>query len=314
MAKVVCVGGACVDRKYQVLSQAQAGTSNPSRARRSFGGVARNVAENLARLGIDATLLSAVGNDENGIALLHHAARAGIDTSLVVRDSNHVTPEYCAIVSPDGDLVMGVADMHAIEALGVAEIAPHWARIAGSDWLFLDCNMPGEVLAWAIRQAHGSPVKLAIDAVSEPKVCRLPDDLHGVDLLVLNEREAAVYLYEDVEVFQRRTPLERANALRERGARAVILTRGALGLVAGGERSGELPALQTQCVDATGAGDALVAAAIYRLIEGDDVFEAARIGSLCAGLTVESPASVRPDLSRALLQRESHRLDACKVS
>lgn len=314
MAKVSCVGGACVDRKYQVLSEAQTATSNPARARRSFGGVARNVAENLARLGVRAVLVSVVGNDENGIALLEHAQRAGIDTTLAMRDSNHVTPEYCAIVAPGGELVIGVSDMHAVDALSVDDVAAHWPDIASSDWLFVDCNVPGDVLAWCIRQARESAVKLAIDAVSEPKVCRLPDDLTGVDLLVLNEREAAVYLYEDIETFQRRSPLDRARALRERGADAVILTRGAQGLVVSGEDCAELPALRAQCLDVTGAGDALIAGTIYRLSAGDGLVEAARIGSLCAGLTVESAASVRPDLSVALLRSQQHRLDACAAS
>lgn len=314
MTKVVCVGGACVDRKYQVLSEAQTGTSNPARARRSFGGVARNVAENLARLGVQTALFSAVGNDENGIALLEHAARAGIDTRLVTRDSNHVTPEYGAIVAPDGNLILGVADMNAIDALGIDDIEPHWDTIVCADWLFIDCNVPGDVLAWCIRNARDSSVKLAIDAVSEPKVCRLPDDLTGVDLLVLNEKEAAVYLYEDLETFRKRAPIDRAQALRERGARAVILTCGSKGLIASGERSAQLPALNAQCVDVTGAGDALIAATIYRLAEGDDLLDAARIGSLCAGLTVESAASVRPDLSPSLLRNQYHRLDACAAS
>lgn len=314
MTKVVCIGGACVDRKYQVLSEAQTGTSNPARARRSFGGVARNVAENLARLGVQTALFSVVGNDENGIALLEHAARAGVDTHLVIRDSNHVTPEYGAIVAPDGNLIIGVADMNAIDALSVDDVEPHWNDITCADWLFVDCNAPGDVLAWCIRQARGSSVKLAVDAVSEPKVCRLPDDLTGVDLLVLNEKEAAVYLYEDLETFHKRDPLDRAQALRKRGAAAVILTCGRRGLIASGERSAELPALSAQCLDVTGAGDALIAATIYRLGEGDDLIDAARIGSLCAGLTVESPASVRPDLSQTLLRNQHHRLDACAAS
>lgn len=314
MAKVVCLGGACVDRKYQVLSQAQTGTSNPARARRSFGGVARNVAENLARLGVQTALFSVVGNDENGVALLEHAARAGIDTRLVIRDSNHVTPEYGAIVAPDGNLVIGVADMHALDALAVDDVERHWNEIAGSDWLFVDCNVPGEVLAWCMRQARGSCVKLAVDAVSEPKVCRLPDDLTGVDLLVLNEKEAAVYLCEDVATFRKREPLERARVLRERGAGAVVLTCGAKGLIAAGDRSAELPALSAQCVDVTGAGDALVAALIYRLAQGGDLIDAARTGTLCAGLTVESLASVRPDLSQDLLRSQQYRLDACAAS
>jgi pseudouridine kinase len=157
-------------------------------------------------------------------------------------------------------------------------------------------------------------VNLAIDAVSEPKVCRLPGDLSGIDMLVLNEREAAVYLHEDAESLARRTPLERANALRERGAGGVVLTRGALGLTVSGERSGELRALQAHCLDVTGAGDALIAGAIYRLGDGDDLLDAALVGSLCAGLTVESTASVRPDLSRSLLHQERRRLDGCAAS
>jgi len=314
VAQVVCIGGACIDRKYHVLLEAQPGTSNPARARRSFGGVARNVAENLARLGVRTALLSVVGNDENGLALLDHAQRAGVDVSMVVRDSNHVTPEYGAVVDPQGDLLIGVADMDAIDAIGVDDLEKRWEALSHADWLFVDCNVSGEVLAWCIARAAASGVKLAIDAVSEPKVCRLPDDLAGVDLLVLNEKEAAVYLYEDVETFRSRTPAQRVDSVRARGANAVILTRGAQGLVAGGDPAVELPALHARCIDVTGAGDALIAATIYRLLEGDGLLQAARVGSLCAGLTVESPASVRPDLSPALLRGQEHRLEPCAIT
>lgn len=314
MARVVCIGGACIDRKYHLLSEAQFGTSNPARVRRSFGGVARNVAENLARLAVPVSLFSVVGIDENGLALLEHAKRAGVDVSLMVRDSNYVTPEYGAVLAPAGGLVIGMADMEAIDAIGPQDVEKHWDAIAQSEWLFVDCNVSGEVLAWCIAHAREANVKLAIDAVSEPKVCRLPENLAGVDLLILNEKEAAVYLYEDVETFRDRTLLERASAVRASGAGAVLLTRGVDGLVAASQESAALPALRANCVDETGAGDALIAATIYRLLEGDDFIEAARVGSLCAGLTVESPASVRPDLSPELLEGQKHRLETCAAS
>lgn len=311
MAQVVCIGGACIDRKYHVLSEPQPGTSNPSHARRSFGGVARNVAENLARLNVHAALFSVVGNDENGVALLDHAQRAGIDVSLMMCDSNVVTAEYGAVLSPAGDLVIGVADMEAIDALRPQDIEKHWAVISSSAWIFVDCNLAGDVLAWCIAHARSSNVKLAVDAVSEPKVSRLPDDLSGVDLLILNEKEAAAYLYEDIDAFRKRTPVERAQAVRACGAAAVILTRGVAGLVAAAEACAELPALRAACVDETGAGDALAAATLYRLLKGDGFIDAARVGSLSAGLTVESPVSVRPDLTPAMLQAQMHRLEAC---
>lgn len=311
MPQVVCVGGACVDRKYQVLADVQTGTSNPARARRSFGGVARNVAENLARLGVSTALVSVVGNDEAGVALVEHAQRCGIDTHLIVRDPAHPTPEYAAVFSPDGNLVIGVADMHALEGVTVGDLQKYWSEIRDCEWLFVDCNMPSEVIAWCITQARSAGVRVAVDAVSEPKICRLAGDLSGIDLLILNELEAAVYLYENMKTFRRAAPPQHAQAVRAHGASCVVLTRGAEGLVAAGETIVELPAVPAECADVTGAGDALIAGIIAALLWGSTLEEAARTGSLCAALTVETTASVRADLSRGLLTAQRHRLEAC---
>ena len=316
MPHAVCIGGACIDRKYHLLaSLAQPGTSNPARAERGFGGVARNVAENLARFGVDTALLCAVGDDENGQALLEHARRCGIDTTLSLRASNYVTSEYGAVVDSRGDLVIGVCDMSAVDAMRPGDLEPNWSEIARSTYVFLDCNLPSAVLAWCAQRAHASGLPLVVDAVSESKVRRLPRDLAGIALLVLNDREAASYLGEDERTFRSRTALERAQSVRERGAGAVILTQGARGaVVAQADACVEIPALRARAVDVTGAGDALVAATIFRLLQGDDLVRAARAGALCAGLTVESPASVRPDLSAELLRAHQHRLEACTTT
>jgi pseudouridine kinase len=292
VTQVACIGGACIDRKYQVLAHALPGTSNPARAQLAFGGVARNVAENLTRLGVQSALVTAVSNDQNGTALLHHAERAGIDVHLTLRNSAHPTSEYAAIIGADGDLLIGVSDMRAIDAIRIEDMEERWEALAACRWLFVDCNVSAEVLAWCIERARTSDVRLAIDAVSEAKVQRLPPDLSGIDLLVLNEKEAQL--------------------LRGRGAAAAIVTRGVQGLVVNESRM--LPAVTARCVDATGAGDALVAGMLYSLLQGDDVIQAARSGSLCAALTVESHASVRPDLSPALLIAEQHRLEACTAT
>ncbi len=68
--RVVCVGGATLDRKYCAPEPIVPHTSNPVAGYRAFGGVARNVAENLACLTADVSLVSMVGDDEAGHALL----------------------------------------------------------------------------------------------------------------------------------------------------------------------------------------------------------------------------------------------------
>jgi pseudouridine kinase len=284
---LVCIGGACIDRKYMCVEQARPGTSNPARASRSFGGVARNVAENLARLGVPVSLLSVVGDDENGAALLQHAENSGIDTSLIFRDGGKVTSEYTAIVDPQGELVLGVADMRAVESITEAQIARHWPTIERAGRLFVDCNVSAQVLAFCIECCRAGTVQLTVDAVSEVKVRKLPQRLDGVALLFLNEGEGAAYLGAPA----------RASSVRERGARSVVLTRGARGVVVAGDVETEVSAPPARCIDPTGAGDALVATTLYRLLQGDKLVDAVRIGTLGAALTVESNASVHPDLS-----------------
>lgn len=84
-APIVCVGGLNIDRKLRLFAQALPGSSNPCEAHETPGGVVRNVAENLARLGLPVALVGAVGDDAGGRLLLEQAAQLGIDTDAVIR-------------------------------------------------------------------------------------------------------------------------------------------------------------------------------------------------------------------------------------
>ena len=127
---------------------------------------------------------------------------------------------------------------------------------------------------------------------------RLAADLSGIGLLLLNLDEARAFLdHSDA------SPEAAAAALLERGAERIVLTLGDKGLVAAdGAGIRRIGSLSAQIVDATGAGDALIAATLVGLMGGHDLHEAARLGTAAAALTVESGASVRPDLSLALLE------------
>ena len=63
-------------------------------------------------------------------------------------------------------------------------------------------------------------------------------------------------------------------------------------------------------VDITGAGDAMIAGTLYRLLGGEPVAQASRTGALLAALTTESASSVRPDLSPGFLDDAMTRIVA----
>src|SRR6185437_2163670 len=90
--RVVCVGNAALDRTFALTGPARMATSNPAAVRPGFGGVARNVAENLARLGVPVSLVTQVGDDAGGRALRADCAAAGIDVQGVMLSTAYPTP------------------------------------------------------------------------------------------------------------------------------------------------------------------------------------------------------------------------------
>ena len=120
--RIVCLGGATVDRKYYAPRPLIPETSNPVEGHRSFGGVARNVAENLARLGVDVSLVSILGDDEAGNSVFRHLHDLGVDASRVVTTREKPTAEYVAVIGPDTELVFGLADMDILGLLNTAHL------------------------------------------------------------------------------------------------------------------------------------------------------------------------------------------------
>jgi pseudouridine kinase len=307
--KIVCIGGAAVDRKYRARGALAGGTSNPVTSECLFGGVARNVAENLARLGATVSLVSAVGADDHGRCLVAGLQALGIDAGHVAVVPDHRTAEYVAVLEPNGDLAIGLADMAILDWLQPTRLLAALDTLAAVDWVFADCNLPAESLGALILRSRETGVPLAVDAVSVAKVRRLPRDLDGVGLLVLNRDEAAALSGDDPA-----GPPEgdhafgHARNLLARGAARVIVTRGQGELiVAGSSGVTAMRPYEARLVDATGAGDALIAATIRGLAAGDTLVEAARLGICAATLTLESRHSVRPDLSFALIEVCRHR-------
>lgn len=302
---VVCIGGVVADRGVRLHAAAVPGTSNPASVVASPGGVVRNVAENLARLGHRPALVSVIGDDTMGSSLVSGVRAVGIDTRGVRTVPGDVTAEYLAVLEPDGELVLGIAVMGVLDAIEPADVDSGWPT--GPDaWVVLDCNPRPEVLAHALDVARRSEAtRLVVVAVSAPKVTRLPDDLTGVDLFFCTRDEAQTWLAGTGRLApgdQGAGPDDAAlvAALRSAGARAVVLTLGAAGAVAADDGGVvHVPGEQVPVVDVTGGGDALVAGTVSALIRGEALAPALRYGTRLAALTVAVQGAVRADLAAA---------------
>jgi pseudouridine kinase len=281
---VVVVGGANVDVKARTSQRLVRATSNPGVVVRAPGGVGRNVAENLARLGTRVALVTAVGADPDGAWLLGETAAAGVDVSHAARVGPS-TGAYVAVLDADGELVAGVSDMAAVDAL-TPDLVPA-GLVAAAALVVVDGNLPSTTVAHVLDAAAAAGVPVVLDPVSVAKAERM-SALLSPDRPVLavtpNEDELAV--------------LGPVASLHDRGVEVVWVRRGAAGSVlsTGDGDDLSLPAPPATTVDVTGAGDAMLAAFCHRLLAGGSLAEAAAYGHEAAALTVASPHTVRPDL------------------
>ncbi|MBV8036252.1 carbohydrate kinase family protein [Roseateles sp.] len=295
-APIVCIGGLNVDRKLRLLAQALPGSSNPCESHETPGGVVRNVAENLARLGLPVALVAAVGDDAGGRMLLEQAAAVGIDTQAVLQLRRHASDSYTAVLAPDGGLALGLAAMPLVESLNPWALEASKTLRAGAALVVADGNLPTDAWPLLLDEARATGVPLVCVAVSEAKMARLPERLAGLHLLMLNAGELACVAPEPQAAFA---------ALHARGVARVLVSQGAEGLLLSepGRAPRHWPAPDVPVVDVTGAGDALSAGVCAALLrDAADFDAAARLGLDLAALTLQTEDSVHPKLNPRFLE------------
>jgi len=302
---VLCIGAANLDRKLRTLAALHMGTSNPAYAEEVHGGVARNIAENLARLGLPAALLTAVGDDAAGNSLQSRAESAGIDTRGSLRLNDTYSGTYTAVLDERGEMVLALADMALYDQMTPEFLASRAPQRSGAAMVVADLNLPHDSVATLLQDARRDAVALIIVAVSQPKMARLPRELHGLRLLVLNRGELETRA-------GRALPDEAALAaacreVQQQGAQDIIITCGGEGVYhtnshTGAEGLAWLPAPRVDVVDVTGAGDAFAAGVCWSLHQGSsDLTLACRRGLKVAAMTLESPDTVSPLLAADIL-------------
>jgi pseudouridine kinase len=296
---VVAIGGCNVDIAGRAAAPARPGDSTPGQVRQSAGGVARNIAENLARLGHPVRLISTLGRDAAGRWLRAQTAASGVDVRGCITIDGAATAHYLSLHGPDGALLQAVNDMAVLDALTPERLARERRHLQAASAIVVDANVPADTLAWLLSLGLQAPV--FADAVSAAKAPRLRPWLQRLHTLKLNRAEAQAL----------GAPALRGAAARRRfaaglhgaGIQRVALSLGEGGLLlAGDDMQIERPAWPVAARNATGAGDALMAGLVHAALAGWPLQQSADFALGCAALTLTHPETNHPDISERAVQ------------
>lgn len=296
------IGGANTDVFGFAHTPVRPGDSAPGFVRISPGGVGRNVAENLARLGCDVRLVTAVGEGIDADALVAECRHLGIDVRAVP-SPGLPCPRYVCVIGADGVPVAGVSDMRATDRLLPEAVAQYRSAIDGAEAIVLDANLPEETIAWACTEWGDRPILL--DAVSVAKATRAAGCLARLHTLKANLDEARAIVHLSGGGLE-----EVAAALLDGGVRRAVVTNGVEGgLLAEASACLRFKAVPAHPANATGAGDAFMAGLAYGTVAGLEPSELACFAAAMAAFALESERTVSERITlEAVLRRAQEQL------
>ena len=296
---VVVVGGTGVDIIGTSNNEIIMEDSNPGKIALSVGGVGRNIAENIRRLGIETKLLTAVGDDVHGKFAMKKCKKAHIDLSNVLVCRGQSTPVFLAANTPEGKLLAGISDMELCNEISPEYICSKLSILNDAAAVVIDTNLSVETIKFI---AENVKAPIFADTVSVSKAYKIKEIMGRLHTVKMNLAEAEVIT--GMKIISTRDAQEAALAAKKMGTGNVYITMSERGVVymCDGNAS-SAPSFNRHIVSTTGCGDAFTAALAYGYVKGFTPKQCANAGLAAASISIGSDCAVSTEMTERNLLR-----------
>jgi len=245
------------------------------------GGSVANAINGIAGLGTEAGYVGAIGCDELGLLFKNEMLRRGI--VLRLKELELPTGHAVGFISPDGERTFATYLGAAVE-MGPDDI--NSGLFNGYDIFFIEGYLVfnNALIMAAAAAAKSAGLTVALDLASYNVVEANMEILNElvdnyIDIVFANEEEA--------KSFTGLLPEAALENLAGRCDIAVVKIGKEGAFVQQGSQKWHIPALTSQVIDTTGAGDFFAAGFLTGLANGFDLDKCGRIGALLAGEVIQ---------------------------
>lgn len=302
------VGGTNIDIQGFPSNDLILKDSNPGVVKISFGGVGRNIGENLVKLGIETKLISAVGDDVYGRKILEESRKINLNMEDSLILSQHATSTYLSILDGNGDMMVAIAHMDIIDKVSVDFIKNKKNIIENSKLCIIDTNIPKETIEYILTNYKG--VDFFLDTVSTTKAKKVRDLIGYFHTIKPNKLEAEMLT--GIKINNATDLKNVANYFLEKGVKRVFITLGDKGIYYDdGVNSKHILSPKINVVNATGAGDACLAALAYSHFNNFDIGLSAGFSMSAAILALSHENTINPNISVDNINKKMKEIELC---
>ena len=289
--KLLLIGGSNIDFIGTSKAKLISSVSNIGEVNISFGGVMRNITENLARLGNDLTFITAIGNDNFGNKIIENLK--SLNVKIIYPKTNLPTSTYLAINDFNHDLAYGICDNRIINKLSITYLKSLKSLINQFDYLILDTNLNEETITYLLETYKDK--KIFIDTISPTKALKIKNHLKYIYLLKCNIYEAKSLINKE-ETDNYKIVKELLNI----GAKNIVLTSGSNNIYYGNEKEIDIVNIKKieKFENTTGCGDALMSGLIDSLITGYSLKDSIIFGDKLSKLTLMSKSATTIEIEK----------------
>ncbi len=305
---VLIIGGSNIDIQGSPFNKLKKHDSNPGFVTTSLGGVGRNICENIARLGINTGLISAVGDDVYGNKIIEHSRLLNIDIQGIIKYNNKSTSTYLSVMDETGDMTVAIAHMDVIEEIGIEEIQAFEKYIVNAKYCVLDTNLRKDVIEYLLLNYD---CNFILDCVSSTKALKVKELIGKFHTVKPNKIEAEIL--SGIEITDNESLTKVGEFFLEKGVKNVFISLGGDGVYyTNGKESGHLCTHDVNVINATGAGDAFIAGITYAYMKDYDIEESVKHGIATSILALESEKTINEKLCEEILKLRFEKINFIK--
>lgn len=268
--------------------------SIPGKIKISLGGVCRNIAENMCRVGVNTKFISIVGDDEQGRNILEHSKMIGYDMEHSLILENKQTPTYMAILDENGEMVSAIVDMDSLDEIDRDFIDSKREVICKSEYTFLDSDNP-EILEYILTTYIGK-TNFVLDPVSASKAENIKHLIKYFHTIKPNRIEAEILCGFKIE---NEDDLRRAGEyFLSLGIKNIFISLDEEGIYyTNGTEIGKLRTKNVSVKNTTGAGDSFVAGVGYGYMNGLSLKDTVKYAIAMSVITISHEDTINPKMS-----------------
>ncbi len=290
---ITVVGAVNVDisgTPYQKLLNAD---SNPGKMTISFGGVGRNIAENISRLGEQVEMITVLGDDFYAAEIEKSCRKLGIQLQHTLRVADENTSTYLCINDEQGDMAVAVSDMGIYEKLTPEYLESKMAIINKGSLVVVDANIPEETIKYL---ADKCSVPILAEPVSTKKAMKFASVLNKIFLLKPNLLE--LELLSEVKVTNEEELYKAMDRLLDQGVKHLAVSMGSRGVYYGNKNEKKhYPCLPCKVVNTTGCGDALMGGVAWGIQKDEPVSQAINYGLAASSICIEHNGAISQEIT-----------------